>query len=284
MIDIVILGANGALGLSVTEYLEREDDINLILVSRNISDDKGKLFWDYDSIPPEQIIRADFIINCARSQDYWTNLKFNKTIVDTISAQTKYINISSNAIFARPNGYFSNLFFKGDAYIREKKAIEEISLKRKNTYILRPSVVLDEGNWRTFFESCKTSEYLYGPKSSNNSKIKVTCRAEVSQSILDIIRGNQNITEEIYHSIVTVNELTEDKLISKSSDRNYYQSFTKNIFLSLLNSFLLPDRLVYFLQRLVLKNQSSIEDKAIQDAMIIEGMTRLYLFGKHTKL
>ena len=284
MLNVVILGSNGALGRSVVERLKKNSKISLTLVIRDKALITEKtIFWDYRSCIPEQLKKADVVVNCARSDDFAFNVAFNRNLVRSLPCSVKLINISSNAVFAQPNGLFSRILFKGDAYIREKKLIEKYSSNRSNTSILRPTVVIDEGGWKTFFSLCRFADQVVAPAGGQESRIKITRREHVARTIENCIFGNQNVPSELFESIEAINAVTGCEIVYGKNSFNYFDSAIKNFLLIFLSSWFIPDRLAFMLQNAILSRSTQANSNVKFSKLIIDGMTRLYLFGGHTK-
>ena len=284
MVNVVILGGNGALGCSVAELLEKNPKITLTFVVRDETPSaKDMVFWDYRSSIPEQLKRADVVVNCARSKDFAFNVAFNRTLVRSVPASTKLINISSNAVFAKPNGPLQRWLFRGDAYIREKKRIEKYSLDRDNMVILRPTVVTDEGGWKSFFMSCKSAGRAIAPAGGERSRIKVTRRAHIAKTVENCIFNDDNVPLELFESIDPVDIVIGCQIVFGENNSNFFDSAIKNILLIIFNSWLVPDSVVFILQKAMLLRAGSADPNAKSSQVVIDGMTRLYLFGHHTK-
>ena len=284
MLNVIILGSNGALGRSVVERLKKNSKINLILVIRDEALVTEKtIFWDYHSCIPEQFKKADVVVNCARSDDFAFNAAFNRKLLSSLPCKVKLINISSNAVFAQPNGLLSRILFKGDAYIREKKLIEKYSSHRANTLILRPTVVIDEGGWKSFFSSCRMADQVIAPAGGEESRIKITRREHVAITIESCIFGNQNLSSELFESIEDVNTVIGCEIQYSKSSYNYFDSALKNVLMIFFSSWVLPDRLAFILQNAILSRSAQANPDVKFSKLRIDAMTRLYLFGRHTK-
>jgi len=284
VVNVIVLGGNGALGRSVMGLLGANSKINLFVVVRDkmLCTDR-MIFWDYNSILPEQLREADVVVNCARSKNFCANVSFNKILIRSLPSSVKLINISSNAVFAKPNGLLSRWLFKGDAYIREKKLIERESLNRDNTLILRPTVVTDEGGWRSFFISCKSAGRIIGPVGGENSRVKVTKREHIAKTIENCILSNQDVPKELFESLAPVSTVIGREIVFRENSYNFFNSFIKNVLLIILSSWLVPDRVTFFIQNAILNRTESSNLDSGESELVIEGMTRLYLFGDHTK-
>lgn len=285
MINVIILGGSGALGSCLAKILSENSNLKLYHVVRNkklvVKD--NIIYWDYMSKIPIEFLKVDVIVNCARSENFNFNLRFNKNLIDALPKSIRLINISSNAVFAKPNGFFSNFIFRGDAYIREKKLIEKYSISKRNVLILRPTIVTDEGGWRLFFDLCKSSKKTIGPIQGKFSKVKITKRYHVARQIEACILGNEKFSEEIYESIDEIKNVIGSNLEFNNNSNNYFENNFKNLLLVILSSWILPNKLVFYFQNIMIKKSKNvIQSRRKYDNFVIEGMTRLYLFGSHT--
>ena len=285
MTKVLLLGASGGLGSSVYSELCESRLVNVIKVVRdNTLVEKNDIYWDFKSTPPELFNTADVVINCARSPDYQFNIRFNKLLCDSLDKNICLINISSNCVLAKPRKDIFSSFFKGDAYIREKKSIEKISFARKNTVCLRPAVVLDEGSWLDFFNNWRSSNNVIVPSKCAGSRIKTITRSSVAKKILQasLNKRNQN-SDEMYDDILSLERLIGTGVSQSKNGNNYFDSLVKDLSLSILNSYLMPDWLVYIMQRRLVGSTKPHSSITKFDSFSIQGMTRLYLFGDHTK-
>ncbi len=284
MLNVIVLGGNGALGRSVMGLLGVNSKINLNVVVRDkMLCSERMIFWDYISPLPEQLRDADVLVNCARSNNFAANVAFNKILIRTLPPSVRLINISSNAVFAKPNGFLSRWLFKGDAYIREKKLIEKESLNRDNTIILRPTVVTDEGGWKAFFILCKSAGRIIGPIGGENSRVKVTKRDHIAKSIENCILSMQDVPKEMFESFEPVGKVIGQEIVFCAKSYNFFNNSIKNVLTIILSSWLVPDRVTFFIQNVILNRTKSSDSSVGYSEVVIEGMTRLYLFGDHTK-
>ena len=285
MFKVIVLGSSGALGSCLTEILSKNTNLKLYHVVRNkkLAVRDNIIYWDYMTKIPIAFSKADVIVNCARSENFNFNLRFNRNLIDALPESIKLINISSNAVFAKPNGFFSNFIFKGDAYIREKKLIEKYSIGKRNVLILRPTIVTDEGGWKLFFDLCKSSKKIIGPLNGEFSKVKITNRYYVARQIKACILENVEFHEEIYESTSDIKNIVGSNIEFNKNRNNFFENNFKNLLLVILSSWILPDKLVFYFQDIMIKKSKNAMQKNTQcNNFVIEGMTRLYLFGKHT--
>lgn len=284
MVKVALLGAKGALGKAVSDRLSGNDTLNVCLVVREkAAVSKDKVYWDYKSELPGRLSDADVVINCARSDNFLDNIVFNKLLLDQLSSKARLILLSSNAIFARPHGRITQLLFKGDAYIREKKCIERLAKRRPHTVLLRPTVVIDEGNWLDFFSACHAANRVIAPCGGEMSRIKVTTRSIVAKLIEKIVCETPEIPLEIIDKVIPVKDVVRSQISFSASGHDYFNSYLKDGLVTLLNSRVLPDRLVFKLQYALLNKKRPPRNRDLNSELSIEGMTRLYLFGAHTK-
>ena len=285
MYKVLLLGATGGLGSAVYKELCKTREASVIKVVRDTAlIEEESVFWNFTSKPPEIFNRVDVVINCARSSDYQFNISFNKFLCDFLHTNVRLINISSNCVLAKPRSDFFSYFFRGDAYIREKKSIEKMSFGRKNITCLRPSIVLDEGGWQDFLHKCSLSDKVVIPCINAGSKLKIITRQSVAQHVVDAsLNGVKTLSDEMYDEIMNFEKLIRRKASYSKNVNNYFESFLKNILLGILNSFFMPDWLVYKLQSRLLSDKKNNDVKSDGEDILVEGMTRLYLFGEHTK-
>lgn len=282
MINVAVLGAGGALGCAVTSVLIENPSVNVTCVVRDKrSSAENEIYWDYRSALPAQLKESDVVVNCARSKNFVENIAFNRILIRMLPVSVKLINISSNAVFAKPRGKFGWLF-KGDAYIREKKAIERESAGLKNASILRPTLVCDEGNWKEFLMACESAARIVGPFGCEKSKVKISSRAHIARVIEACVIGNADVPKELFESVVPVSKLLDKNPLYQGKSYNFFDSFSKNILCFFLTSWLIPDSVAYSVQTAILKRKDVPVPQVSESDLIIEGMTRLYLFGTHT--
>ena len=186
---ICLLGPNSGIGKVILKHIAELPDTTITKVVRQRSTDENEVFWDYASCPPDAIVNADIVINCARSKDFAYNVRFNAILYKSLSQTTKFINFSSNCIYARPNGWFANLLFAGDAYIREKKAVEKMNTS-PNHLLIRPTIVVGESSWDAFLSNVKAAQKVFVPSYAKSSKLKIITTEEVALAVRDLIRDN----------------------------------------------------------------------------------------------
>jgi len=275
------MGSNGALGEELVAKLSLCMEVDLFFVTRSKEEkNNNSIFWDYSSVPPKDLFSAEYIVNCARSKNFKENIMFNKLLHKYLPDSVKLINLSSNAIFARPVSKFESLIFRGDAYIREKKTIENIFQRKKNVFLLRPTVVLDEGSWRFFFEECKNAKGVFFPKMQKEYYVKIVLRRQVVSLIVDLIlKKDSKIPIEIFSKKENISNLFGNNVIITQDSNTYYKDRFKNYATILLTSVFMPDFLAFSLQHKFLEKNKKI--RTSKSRKNIEGMTRLYLFGGH---
>lgn len=287
MLKVALLGSSGSLGARVYRRLLARGDIELMPVTRSVQADTGAIFWDFKSPLPEALRSADIVINCARSPDFSFNIRFNQLLYRNLPPAVRFINLSSNCIYARPSNRAEAFFFRGDAYIREKKAIEAMASGRPHSILLRPSVVRDEGGWKQFLSAVRSAERVVFPEDAETCRVRVIEAEDVAKAIENFLVASSSTGP--VGEMATGRPLL-DSFISKApsytgSTHTYYDSWLKNIFLISLNSWLLPDFFVLRVQSLLplRRKQKNSELPAVTASLVVEGMTRLYLCGAHTR-
>ena len=164
-----------------------------------------------------------------------------------------------------------------------KKYIEKLSLNRANTLILRPSIVVDEGGWLLFLKSCKFAGEVIAPAGGEVSHVRITKRVHVARTIESYIFGDLEVPNELYESIDSVGEIIGRQLIYGNNSNNYFDNSIKNILMVILCSWAIPDRLAFIIQRFAVSRIRTTGSSNKSSELVVDGMTRLYLFGNHTK-
>ena len=285
MRKIALLGPNSGIGKVILEHIAELPDTSITKVVRLRPSGEDEVFWDYVSYPPDEIVNADIVINCARSSDFAYNVRFNSILYRRLSKTTKFINFSSNCIYARPNGWIQDLLFAGDAYIREKKAVEKMR-NSPNHLLIRPTIVVGESSWDTFLNTVKGAKQIIVPSYAKESKLKVITTNEVALAVCDLIKSNfsKQFEGELYTKTVAIHEFLNNEIKFSDSKTVFFDSVVKNMLLHLLTARFLPTPIVYRLQSFLIKdNKSTKPSKVCKNMKLsIEGMSRLYLCGKHT--
>ena len=285
MRKICLLGPNSGIGKVILKHIAELPDTTITKVVRQRTTDENEVFWDYASCPPDTIVNADIVINCARSSDFAYNVRFNSILYKSLSQTTKFINFSSNCIYARPNGWFSNLLFAGDAYIREKKAIEKMNTS-PNHFLIRPTIVVGESSWDAFLSNVKNAQQVFVTSYAKNAQLKIITTEEVALAVRDLIRDNfaKQFEGELYTKVVAIHEFLDNEITFSDSKAVFFDSMIKNLLLHFLTARFLPTPIVFRLQRLLIKGNTKAKPNAVCQNLdlTIEGMTRLYLCGKHT--
>ena len=281
--NIILLGAKGSLGSQVASLLV-ERNISFVRVTRDPAEDDG-IYWDYKGSVPTEMTNADCIIHCARGPDFQSNISVVKALVKDVSPKTKIILMGSNCVFAKPESPIAQVFFAGDAYILEKRKIEQLAKKRANILLLRPTVVRDEGGWDAFLKSAASAAKVRVPKNCAGSRIKIIDSADVAHEVLrNVLAPNSEpVPEEIYSKVVPLSEfLDSNNVVYDLSDNTYFEDGLKNLLASILCSVFVPFRVKAFLQKKLIKPKRSIDDRSASE-YCVDGMTRLYLCGGHTR-
>ena len=281
---LIILGASGGIGRIILRKLDRlTDQYDIYKVVRDKPNKNTEIFWDYKTNIPDIFKHAHLVINCARGNDFKNNIKFNKILITQLQKNTHLINFSSNCIYAKPNNFFTRLFFKGDAYIREKQQIEKISKNKLKNYILRPTIVPGESGWHDFLGICKKAKTVQAPDKNFNSSVKIISSDEVAEFIIDLIHNDftSEIPDELYTSRVKSNKFINNIIETTNNANTFFDDKVKNFFTFILTSIFIPDWLVFKVQ-LLLVSKTGIKMTQKSEDFKINGMTRLYLYGKHT--
>lgn len=284
MVKVALLGATGALGRRVLARLQSEPGFTVIPVLRTPPDQEplGAIYWDFQSPLPEALCAVDAVVNCARAGSFSFNVAFNRRLYEGLPLRIRLVNFSSNCIFARPRAVLHRFFFRGDGYIREKRAIERMARGRPGSFLLRPTVVPDEGGWSAFLEAGRRAAKIAAPRSGRDGRIKIVSAETVADRVVQCLRPDPpTLSEELWTERVTPEALLGRELTWEASDQTYFDNPLKNALLALLNSWLLPDQLVFWLQGRVVARPRS--PGAAPDAIVISAMTRLYLFGAQTQ-
>ena len=283
MDNIILLGAKGSLGSQVASLLV-ERNINFVSVTRDPAE-VDSIYWDYKGSVPTEMINADCIIHCARGPDFPANISAVKALLRNVSPKAKIILMGSNCVFAKPNSLLAQVFFAGDAYILEKKKIEKLAKNRANTILLRPTVVRDEGGWDAFLKNAVSAEKIRLPKNCSGSRIKIIDSVDVALEILKnvLAPNSEPIPEEMYSKVVPLSEFLGSKgIVYDLSNNTYFENGLKNLLVSILCSVFVPFRVKAFLQEKFVKPKQAIDDASAREYRV-DGMTRLYLCGRHTR-
>lgn len=283
MNNIILLGAKGSLGSQVASLLG-ERDLSFVRVTRDPSEDHG-IYWDYRGPVPAEIVNADCIIHCARGPDFQSNISAVKALLGDVSPKTRIVLMGSNCVFAKPKSLLAQVFFAGDAYILEKRKIERLAKTRPNTILLRPTIVRDEGGWNAFLSQINHVDTVKLPRDSKGSRIKIIDSVDVAREILKQVvgSGSESVPDELYSDIVPLSEfLCSTSVVYDLSDNTYFEGFLKNVVVSLLCSVLVPFRVKAFIQQQLIKPRQPVANLG-GGVLCVDGMTRLYLCGEHTK-
>lgn len=279
-LKICILGASGFIGRTLFNTLKVDPSLDVKGVSR--SDLHGYEVWDYKMPMPEFCANADMIINCARAQNFESNITLNQQLLERLQPNQTYVYLSSNAIYAKPTG-IAQYFFKGDAYIREKKTIEALLLgSSKRVHIIQPSNVLGEGGaWQQLLSLANAQLQIELPQQAQCSQVKTIKVNELATQIHDNLNDLTVISgKEIYSKSITLDDLfNQTQILYTLPNHQYFSSRIKNLVLHVFNSHLMPDFIIYRLQK-----PKSASDKLSKEPKFtgIQAMTRLFLTGNHT--
>ena len=286
MPKVILLGANGALGrIIASQLIERGIDFTRVVREQKqaIAGERC-LFWDYKSRPPEPLLSAEYVINCARGASFLANVEVAKWLAETISPSTQLILFGSNCIYAQPSGAAARFFFSGDAYICEKRSIEKIAAGRNNITVVRPTIVVDEGGWADFLSSLTTASRIHVPQLEFLSRLKVTSCDDVATHVVDLINNTGELATptELFSEITSLNDfLGNTEIVADLSNNTFTEGFFHNLAITIFCSWLTPFWLKASIQQRALRAEKKQDDKCASDSYL-SGMTRLYLCGRHT--
>lgn len=287
MLKVALLGASGSLGVQVKQRLATRSDIELLIVSRSKEPLSSSIHWNFKSTPPDELLSVDAVVNCARSIHHLHNVRFNRILYKTLPPSVRFVNVSSNCIYARPQGALECKFFRGDGYIREKLIIEDMAKDRPNSILIRPSVVPDEGGWKKFLADARRADRVIFPTNSAACRIKIVSARTVAEKIETSLTTSisDHPQSELASDRPTLEGFLKKDICRQATTRTYYENPIKNLLVVLLNSRFLPDTLVLALQGEIIRrrHQSPAVSTALRPTLTIEGMTRLYLCGAHTR-
>jgi hypothetical protein len=282
-ITVAVLGSTGTLGSSVVRKLSEYSEFNVISVVRDRASNEGECYWDYSLPVPDDVLNANVVVNCARSISFSENIRITKVLCDELPDSTLFLNISSNCVSASPRSLFSKLLYKGDAYVREKRVLEKITLNRPDAIVLRPTIVPDEGGWRRFLQECTLATIINCPFDVQDSMVDISTRKFVGEEILRIILMEKPPSiVDIVEKTISVRDFIQGPFTVNSCSNTFYDSFLKNVIASALCSILLPDCVAFKIQERLQRRIKSDSRETPTSEIFIDGMTRLYLFGGHT--
>ena len=277
---IILIGGTGFIGSYLYEVLKPIFEVKIISSSQK----KTELAWNYKDQLPQIFFSGDIIINCGRSLNSENNIRSLKVILDNLSPSQQFIHLSSNSILVKPSSFIASLFFRGDAYIREKKIQDRIInfYKAKNKIIISvlPTIVLGPGgSWNNFLEIVSNSTKVNIPGKAFKKKFKVIFVHELAERIKEIaLSGELKKFDkvELFSKELRIEKLLNRTDLTQSKTNNtFFDNYMKNFITMILCSWLLPDRLVMkILNTLVSKNKRV---NASSDLLSIQGLTRLYL-------
>ena len=283
MYRVVLTGATGSLGAKVATLLHA-NNVHFDIVTRDPAN-AGGIYWDYKRPIPREITSADCIVHCARGPSFSSNVAAVKLLVTKASSTTKLILIGSNCVFAQPSSRLARIFFSGDAYILEKRKIEKLAKTRPHTILLRPTIVRDEGGWDAFLSDIARASKIRVPRGCGRSRLKVIDSIDVAKEVMRLIIAHdpKTMPAELFSEIVPLSEFVgEEKVAYDASNNTYFESRLKNLALVILCSFFIPFWLKALVQERFLKYEKSLSSN-ITEEICVDGMTRLYLCGAHTK-
>tara|TARA_Y100000992_G_scaffold81395_1_gene51795 strand:+ start:1627 stop:2481 length:855 start_codon:yes stop_codon:yes gene_type:complete len=273
-IKVAILGSNGFIGKALAHYLKKNDCTVLSVSSEATNAD---LVWNYDDQLPESIFDNDFIIDCSRSPNAIKNISRVKNLLKSIPKKCTYLFFSSEAINKSSNNLF--LFFRGDDYIREKKILTKYIKKFENALAVYPDIVLGSGGtWSTIFNHIENAKVIKMPNSGNNI-FKYIDIKDLCEQIFNGISSGSIFSQsfKLIHKKMMWKEISKIN-VSEVNKNFYFNSYVRNLIISLLNSVYVPDYINFKAMNLLRKkNTTNIDDSQIFEP---SGMTRFYM-SKH---
>lgn len=283
MRSVVLLGPGSGIGRRILQKLQEDQGVRVTCVVRDRGEEgQGRAFWDFASPLPRPLLEADVVINCARSPNYAFNVVFNRRLYRELPPSVLFINFSSNCIYAKPRNGFARWLFKGDGYIREKKAIERAASARSRSVLLRPTIVAEEGGWARFLAQVRQAPKVTAPSYARSALVKVISADSVAHEVLRCLQHEgHRPPRELFAEVVPLVDFLGVDARWDGRSRTYFESALKNLLLHLLNAWILPDALVYALQGRL--PQGAGRAPGEPRPFVIDGMTRLYLSGEQTR-
>ena len=278
---IAILGVDGFIGNEL--YKTLKDSYEVVGISHKSEHKENR--WSLGQKPISQITNSDIVINCMRSNDFSLNVSATKRLLSQISSRQKLIILASNAISARPTNKIMSYFFKGDAYIREKKIISQLAnkfKKRKQIIELTPTIVTGSGgSWSGFLNDVIGAKKVLIPVSILENKIRIISVSYLCEIIKQAIT-NDTLNElndiELYSEEIKVSEFIEGaNLVPYKAENNFFDSFYMNFIFGFLCSFFIPNKIVFYMQSRLKKQNQGVKNPV---QVNINGMTRFYLKNK----
>ena len=283
MRSVVLLGPGSGIGRRILQKLQEDQGVRVTCVVRDRGEEgQGRAFWDFASPLPRPLLEADVVINCARSPNYAFNVVFNRRLYRELPPSVLFINFSSNCIYAKPRNGFARWLFKGDGYIREKKAIERAASARSRSVLLRPTIVAEEGGWARFLAQVRQAPKVTAPSYARSAWVKVISADSVAHEVLRCLQHEgHRPPRELFAEVVPLVDFLGVDARWDGRPRTYFESALKNLLLHILNAWILPDALVYALQGRL--PQGAGRAPGEPGPFVIDGMTRLYLSGEQTR-
>lgn len=268
---IAIIGSNGFIGRELRSHFNKFDFEVMSFSSKNLN---NSLQWDYKTKIPDELFKNEIIIDCARSDNSIENIRRVKRIIKNLPKKSFYIFFSSQAIKKTPND--SILPFRGDDYIREKKVLTKFLSNKENIAIIYPDIVFGQnGNWSKVIDKITAAEVIEMPNKGNNYFNYIEINDLCNQIIRSIQDGS--IFYEDWKLISKKRKwksLTEKKVI-QGSNNLYFNSFLKNLVVSILNSILIPDFLNFKIMSILRSKENNFENQS--RSFSPSGMTRFYM-------
>lgn len=268
---IAILGSNGFIGRGLQSHFNKFDFEVMPFSSKNIN---NAIQWDYKSKIPDKLFDNKIIIDCARSSNATENIRRVKRIIRNLPKKSFYIFFSSKAIKKSPKD--SLLPFRGDDYIREKKVLTNFLINKKNIVIVYPDIVLGQnGNWDKIVEKIISAEVIEMPNKGNNDFSYIEINNLCNQIVSSIQDDSIFLKDWKLKSKKRNWKSLTEKRVMEGSENLYFDSFLKNLVVSVLNSVLIPDFLNFKIMSFLRNRENNFENQS--SSFSPTGMTRFYM-------
>lgn len=284
MLNRIVIIGSGLIGKNLYNYLKGSGLSVKLISSRYDHSDDDVVYWDYCGEIPSVIVNADLVINAGRSKDRLGNISFVKRLLDIPNRSFKLLQFSSIAVLSCPKGWFRFLY-RGDAYVREKIAIEKLVRNAPDAHYIRPGVINELGSsWYSYFND--KNNHMCVALLNSDACIDITS-CSVINSYLSMYISEGAICEagEKLNSKVPINNIFTISILKAKTSNNFFDNSFKNFLFSIYVSKFIPDFLVFALDKVKSKalntsNESSNVDlPLIEGVATVDGMARVYLNG-----
>ncbi len=284
MLNRIVIIGSGLIGKSLYNHL-KSFELNVKLISSTIDNlDDDIIFWDYYGDIPSAIINADLVINAGRSNDRLGNIAFVKRLLDVSNRKFKLLQFSSVAVLSCPKGLF-RFFYRGDAYVREKLAIEKLVRNASDACFLRPGVIIELGSsWHSYFHN--KNKHIHVVLLNPDAYIDITSCSVINSFLLKYISDGApcNVVDNL-NSKVPINSIFAMPIIKGKTSNNFFDNYFKNFLFSLYVSKFIPDFLIFILDRVksrtlnISETSLNLDVPLFEGPATVDGMARLYLNG-----